>query len=195
MSKSAKRRVHYRVSGVVGIILFAILCIGCLGLTRYRVEIARWFVLRDLQQMGAMTPIFHSNHSADLASVQFGTRVLSSGLDRYGQLISLDLSALTAPNEDLMLLAGTRVSQVILASTPLSDAGVQHLRGLRGVRFLDVSDTRLSGDALADIAAIESLTYVVLTGTQVEEHDVRQLQTQRPDLKIDYQVPGCVAGF
>ena len=154
------------------------------------VRVSRWFIVRDLQDIGVARPIFHCSMANDLTSVEFGPRINSTGLARHGSLLTLDLTALTHPDDDLGLIADVDVRILILDGTPLSDAGVAHVARMPDIGMLYANDTQLTDASIETIAGINSLSFVFLTGTNVTMVGVERLQTLRPDLHVEHKTLG-----
>lgn len=158
--------------------------------TRFTEAVSRWFIIRDLEEIGVARPMFHCSVGNDLASVEFGPRIRKPGLSRHGSLFSMDLSALTHPDDDLGMVTDVDVRIVILNRTPLSDTGVQHIAKMPGVGMLYAADTKLSDASVDTIASIPSLAFVFLTGTDVTMEGIERLRTLRPDVRIEHETIG-----
>jgi len=71
----------------------------------------------------------------------------------------------------------------------LNDDSLAPLRESKNLYRLNVPENPLTDDCLRHIAAIESLRFVSLAGTQVTEEGLRKLHELRPELWIDI-LPG-----
>jgi hypothetical protein len=154
------------------------------------VRISRWFIVRDLEKIGVTRPMFHCSLANDLTSVEFGPRINSNGLARYGSLFSLDLTALTHPDDDLALITDVDAGILILDGSPLSDAGIAHIARMPEVDMLLANDTQLTDASIEPMAEIDSLSCVFLTGTNVTMEGVERLQILRPDLHVEHKTIG-----
>lgn len=171
-----------------------LLCVGGIAavaaVTVDTVRISRWFIVRDLERLGIARPMFHCSMANDLTSVEFGPRIKSGGLSRYGFLLSVDLTALTHPDDDLGLIADVDAGILILNGAPLSDGGMHHIARMPDVCMLYASNTQLSDASIETIAAIDSLSCVFLTGTDVTIEGVERLQALRSDLHVEHKTIG-----
>jgi hypothetical protein len=71
--------------------------------------------------------------------------------------------------------AKTDLTVLQMANSEVTDAGVEHLRGLTRLRRLDLSDTAITDASIPVLAALPALEDVKLARTKVTDAGVRQL--------------------
>lgn len=168
---------------LLGLGAIAALTIDPLGMSRS-------LIVRDLEEIGVTRSVFHCSTANDLVSVEFGRRIHSSGLSRYGSLLSLDLTALTHPDNDLALITDVDARVLILNGAPMSDGGTHHIANMSSVSMLYADGTEITDASVENIAAMRSLSCVSLTGTNVTIDGVARLRALRPEVHVRHTTIG-----
>jgi len=91
---------------------------------------------------------------------------------------------------ELKLLSGhlaslTRLKTLSLTDSPISDAGLESLRGLTQIEELDLSGTRVTDNGLRCLRDLRRLKTLNLKSTQVSAQGVQQLRQSLPDCKME----------
>jgi hypothetical protein len=71
-----------------------------------------------------------------------------------------------------------------LDGTPVTDAGIVHLKGLPNLNHLTLSNTAISDKGLLQLEQLPKLKEVSIDGTRISYKVRAQLQEARPDLRI-----------
>jgi hypothetical protein len=71
-----------------------------------------------------------------------------------------------------------------LSETPVSDAGLAHLRELKNLTFFDLRNTQVTDAGLADLAGLDQLTALNLANTKVTARGIEGLAKALPKCKI-----------
>jgi hypothetical protein len=71
-----------------------------------------------------------------------------------------------------------------LASTQITDVGLEHLKRLTSLRYLSLDRTRVTDAGLRHLKALGSLQTVLLEKTQVTEAGVSELRRSLPAARI-----------
>ena len=147
---------------------------------------SRWRIVRELEHIGVATAVFRSRSTNDLDSVVLATRIRRRGLSRFGQMHSIDATALENPDEDLALIVDVHVGALNLAGTCLTDDGISHIGRMPHVGILYLSNTQITDNAMDEISSIDGLWCVLLKGTAVTPSGLARLSFLRPDLYIEH---------
>jgi hypothetical protein len=89
--------------------------------------------------------------------------------------------------ERLKAVKGLR--RLHLSGTAVTDAGLAHLAGLKGLRHLYLGHTAIGDDGLEHLAGLPVLTGLQLHGTKVTADGVAKLQKALPKCKIEFDPP------
>lgn len=71
-----------------------------------------------------------------------------------------------------------------LTGPQVTDAALEHLRYLHGLRSVDLSNSAITDAGLDTLCQIDSLNSIELTGTKVTDSGVRKFCEERPDCAI-----------
>ncbi len=71
-----------------------------------------------------------------------------------------------------------------LGNSQISNAGLKHLRTLRRLQYLDVSETGLTENAVVRLATLCNLAGLNIRGTQISDNGFRRLQLALPECQI-----------
>ena len=100
-----------------------------------------------------------------------------------GPIVEIDLSETKVRDDDLRLLSNLpRLRTLHLHRTGISDAGVEHLEGLKHLTTLTLGDTRITNAGLKAVTKLEQLQFIGLHGTLVDDTGVKHLKAL-PHLK------------
>jgi Leucine-rich repeat (LRR) protein len=66
----------------------------------------------------------------------------------------------------------------------VTNAGLEHLKGLTGLQYLDLSFTKVTDAGLVYLKGLTELQYLDLWATQVTEAGVEQLEKSLPNVKV-----------
>jgi hypothetical protein len=72
----------------------------------------------------------------------------------------------------------------VLIGTRVTDAGLEHLKGLTDLKILLLVGTPVTDAGLDHLKGLAKLEFVNLSGTQVTEKGIEELQKALPDLSI-----------
>jgi len=131
-------------------------------------------------------------HLKGLTSLQYltlyDTQVTDVGLAALKDLELATLSIPSAATTDLGLknyLASLKPpAQLSLDEWRITDAGLEHLKGLTNLEELDLSRTRITDTGLIHLKGLPNLKYLDLRGTQATGMGVAELQKALPDCEI-----------
>ena len=89
--------------------------------------------------------------------------------------------------DDMLKVVGQlpNLTRLRLEKNQISDAGIQHLTGLKHLESLNLYATPVTDGVLESIRKIPSLKRLYLWQTQVTREAAEALQNDRPDLEID----------
>lgn len=76
------------------------------------------------------------------------------------------------------------ITSLALCRSPVTDAGLRELAGLRNLTWLDLRDTWVTDVGLKELAGLKRLATLLLQGTQVTEAGVAKLQKALPKCTI-----------
>jgi hypothetical protein len=103
---------------------------------------------------------------------------------------SLDLSRLPISDGALAVIPET-VTGLALVNAPVTDAGIQHLLKLTGLKRLNMAGTQITDDGLVALSGLHNLEWVCVNRTRVTALGVDQLKAARPDVEVKV---GCEPG-
>ena len=90
-------------------------------------------------------------YGLDLSVIQISDPDVETVLSLH-KLSIISFSNTTLSNEQLKLLPRlSRLSELILSRTPISDAAVPTLLGMSSLEYLDVADTSVTPDGIAEL--------------------------------------------
>lgn len=136
------------------------------------------------------------------------TRVTDAGLGALAgmSLARLDLTGTVITDAGLKHVARLPLRTLVLRDTRVQGPGLANLRGMElatldlsytaigdsslpliaaaHVRTLDLSDTRVSERGLPDVARIDGLTLVDLSGTRIDSAAIARFRRSHPSLQI-----------
>lgn len=81
----------------------------------------------------------------------------------------------------------TKLKNLYLNGTKVTDAGLAHLKTLNGLQVLMFKNTAVGDAGLAHLTGLTTLHHLVLNGTKVTDAGVQALQTAVPRLRITRQ--------
>jgi hypothetical protein len=87
-------------------------------------------------------------------------------------------------DNDLECLKGLNIRRLYLATLPITDAGLEHLKGLTKLEFLDLEGTQVTDAGLVHLKEVAELEYLGLVDTLVTEVGVEELERASPQLSI-----------
>jgi len=106
-------------------------------------------------------------------------------VSREQQVVEVDFSGRNLADEDLAILkAFPQLERLLLARTPVTDAGLSHLQGLAYLYMLDLQQTDVSDAGLKHITGLRRLKALKLKGTSVSDEGAREMQRQLPWMVI-----------
>ena len=76
------------------------------------------------------------------------------------------------------------VQMLDLSNSMVTDAGVEHLKGLAELEWLDLSSTNVTNSALEHLKGLHTLQQLNLRNTKVTDEGVKKLQQELPKCKI-----------
>lgn len=109
-----------------------------------------------------------------------------AGLSSLASLTNLQLLNLASSFGDspqikgpgLAALAGlTKLQMLVLDKNLIDDAGLTHLKNLKGLRELYLEQTRVTGPGLANLAALPELTVLSLNETKISDEGLEGLKS------------------
>jgi Leucine-rich repeat (LRR) protein len=101
------------------------------------------------------------------------------GWDGIDKFYGVNLRGRDAGDQELALVAvfnDDHFQHVDVSRTRLTDAGLRHLSGLKGLEILDLRDTWTGDDGLKHIAGLARLKVLHLSGTQVTDDGLADLE-------------------
>lgn len=130
-------------------------------------------------------------HDLDLLEVSYDTSyggMSESKLEQLGQLAPnitwLDLSRSEVRDSHLNIVSEMPyLTRLYLQFTPVSDAGVSKLQGLRHLTYVNLVGTSVSDVALDYLAEIGALSSVYLWQTDVTDAGLEDFQERRPTVR------------
>jgi hypothetical protein len=95
-----------------------------------------------------------------------------------------------AKDKDLALLRpfGDTVKLVDLAECPITDGGLEHLKGLTNIRTLNLLNTKVTDKGLESLSGLTTLQFVNAAGTQITDQGIKSLKKKLPKVRVD--LPG-----
>ncbi len=78
------------------------------------------------------------------------------------------------------------ITGIHLQNTRITDAGLEHFRGLSNIFSMNLEGTVITDRGLDALKTIRSLKFVVLSGTRVTEGGIQALKQARPDLLVEH---------
>ena len=100
------------------------------------------------------------------------------------QLQSLEVGGPRSPTPVCAARRITQLQSLQLMGSKVSDAGLQHLKGLTQLQRLDLEGTQVSDAGLKDLAGLAQLQTLGLKHTKVTDEGVAKLQRALPKCKI-----------
>ncbi len=79
---------------------------------------------------------------------------------------------------------GKPVIKVLLSDTQITDAGLEHLKGLTGLQSLHLRSTQITDAGLEHLKGLVSLQRLNIHGTQVTDEGVKKLQEALTNCRI-----------
>jgi hypothetical protein len=155
-------------------------------------------IVRTLGQIGP------DARSAIPALVKYGndhgarSRVLSNallriGLERVPKQTNTEPTSLSFTQskdftdaEAARLQGWTRLQELWLRGTQITDAGLRHLGRVRSLTKLYLHDTQITDAGLAHLKGLSNLRALYLPGSQVTDEGVKQLQEALPNCEIHH---------
>ena len=135
-------------------LMVLMLVIGCgFGWLAYQIKQAR-------QQREAANVIEKLGGTIDWHPTSGG--MIETAMARAGKLLGQDLLV--------------DVRSVYLDNTPVTDAGLEHLRGLTQLEWLNLSHTQVADDGLAHLRGMTRLQELLLNDTPLNDHGLVHLK-------------------
>jgi hypothetical protein len=108
------------------------------------------------------------------------------GVDYFGHVVDVAVSLFSKSPDATVEQAGrlTRLTLLRLNQTPLTDAGLAHVKGLNDLVYLDLTGTEVTDAGLAHLTGLSKLSYLQLTRTHVTDGGVNKLHQALPNLTI-----------
>lgn len=100
------------------------------------------------------------------------------------QLTRLAIGSARWTNQAIPMLAQGKVNNLRLGAMPLDDNGIAQLTKFTGLRFLILRDMPITDRALASIGELPQLESLYISGTQITEAGLGELQKKRPKLHV-----------
>ena len=162
--------------------LLVLVVVLCLPLSWLAVELQRarrqYLVVQALRSHGATV---HYDTRVSTRPRPFSLRRLL-GDDFFCHVDCVEFDSESDKRPRLELLRDLPyVRSVFLTGTPVTDADLKHLQGLKKIEYLVLSDCpRITDAGLEHLALLTSLWAVDVSGTQVTERGVQRLQRVFP---------------
>jgi hypothetical protein len=86
----------------------------------------------------------------------------------------------------------TELKWLELQETPTTDAGLQNLKGLTQLKFLNLSETQVTDDGLAQLEGLTRLNSLNLSHTKVTPCGIERLKAALPQLRIASTVDAAI---
>ena len=110
---------------------------------------------------------------------------LSGYLETLPNLKTLSLYDMQVTDAGLEHLKGlTKLEYLTLWYTQVSDAGLVHLQGLTKLKGLNLCGTQVTDDGLEQLTGLTNLEYLSLDGTQIRDEGVKELRQALPNCEI-----------
>ena len=101
------------------------------------------------------------------------------------KIVFVNLSGTQVTDAGLEHLKGlTNLRRLYLSGTKVTDAGLEHLKGLTNLEHLSLSSTKVTDAGLEHLKGLTKLRALALKGTQVTNVGVKKLQQALPNCKI-----------
>jgi hypothetical protein len=108
------------------------------------------------------------------------------GEEVYGDLVWVNLSRTPVRDAGLVYLRGLRtLYRLNLDATKVTDAGLVHLNGLTQLEELSLDSTQITDAGLEHLRGLTQLRTVDLRNTQVTDKGVNELQKALPNVSIE----------
>jgi len=106
-------------------------------------------------------------------------------VDNNKAVVEVRLGGRQVTDAGLEHLKGLTELQVLnLYVTSITDAGLEHLKGLTNLRSLDLYDTNVTDAGLEHLKGLTNLRYLGLRKTNVTDEGVKKLQQALPKCEI-----------
>ena len=104
------------------------------------------------------------------------------GVDYFGSVQAAFLINTEVTDADLEHLKGLTALQGLgISNTKVTDAGLEHLKGLTALQKLTVSNTKVTDAGLEHLEGLTDLRWLLLDNTQVTDAGVARLQEALPN--------------
>jgi hypothetical protein len=80
----------------------------------------------------------------------------------------------------------TGLAMLWLGGTQVTDAGLEHLKGLANLEWLDLERTQVTDAGLRHLKGLTNLKWLYLEHTQITDEGVRDLQRTLPNCDIQH---------
>ena len=108
---------------------------------------------------------------------ELGGRIARDPKHPEGPVVEIDLSETKVTDDDLRLLSNLAELRTLnLHRTGISDAGIEHVVGLKHLTTLTLGDTRITNAGLKALTELEQLQFIGLHGTLVDDAGVKHLK-------------------
>jgi len=101
-----------------------------------------------------------------------------------GRGVGLEYSPLVNDDTLIRLAPQTNVTRLYLRGTKITDAGLEHLRGLTQLHKLDLAETQVTDAGIPTLSAIKSLKTLDVSDTRITEQGIAALRAALPEIRI-----------
>lgn len=186
-AKPRRRWLQFRLRTLLGLTLFACLPVGVVEIELRRCREQR-DVVEAIEKFGAVILYDYERGNpfqppAVKERLQTWLRNLF-GKDFMVYVAAVNFQRTPIADADLLLLHKlTKLDTLWLSETQITDAGLEHLGGLKQLRFLYLG-SQVTDACLPYLRALTQLEYLHLRGTQVTESGRQELQKMLPNANI-----------